>query len=97
MRETALSHHCSGLAGLHGPATERGRIDLVGGRFGYAVDLGTRRRRRRGDQPMRIAALLSVLLFAACGADGPPEKQTPEPPTGLSVSGDARIGVVGSF
>lgn len=46
---------------------------------------------------MRIAALLSVLLFAACGADGPPEKQTPEPPTGLSVSGDARIGVVGSF
>lgn len=34
-------------------------------------------------------ALLSLVLLAACGADG-----APEPPAGLAVTGDARAGVV---
>ncbi|MFC7702941.1 hypothetical protein ACFQXB_01885 [Plastorhodobacter daqingensis] len=61
-----------------------------------------------------VFALLSVLLVAACGADGPPREvgatwrtQGPRSATGtdivlnadnrtgVSVSGEARIGVVG--
>lgn len=34
-------------------------------------------------------SLLSLLFLAACGADG-----APEPPPGLAVTGDARVGVV---
>ena len=42
-----------------------------------------------------IAALLALLALAACGADGEPE--TPPPPDGISVSGDARFGVSTTF
>lgn len=35
--------------------------------------------------------LLACLVLTACGADGPPEPPTR---TGLSVSGEAQIGVV---
>jgi hypothetical protein len=45
---------------------------------------------------MRPAAVLIALLLAACGADGPPT-----PPAkavqGLTVSGEARLGVVAEF
>ena len=35
-----------------------------------------------------------VLLLAACGIDGPPSRPAPDtPPPGLSLSGDAAIGV----
>lgn len=48
---------------------------------------------------MRRATLLVLLtLLAACGADGaptPPASATAQP--GVTVGGDARIGVVGSF
>ena len=38
---------------------------------------------------------LIVLLLAACGVDGPPVRPEPETPKpGVTVSGDARIGVV---
>lgn len=37
-------------------------------------------------------ALLAVLALAACGVDGPPERPSPAP--GVSISGDARMGVV---
>ena len=33
-------------------------------------------------------ALLSLLLLAACGADG-----APEPPAGMTVTGTAQVGV----
>jgi hypothetical protein len=36
-------------------------------------------------------ALCSTLLLAACGADGPP--QAPVQP-GITISGDAQIGIV---
>lgn len=47
--------------------------------------------------PLRLTALAALLaLTAACGVDGPPTRPepaaTPEP--GLSVSGEARVGVV---
>ena len=38
-----------------------------------------------------VTTLLAALLLAACGVDGPPE--APERP-GVSVGGDARMGVV---
>ena len=41
-----------------------------------------------------LTALLvgSMLLLAGCGADGPPRAPSPEP--GVSIQGEARIGVV---
>lgn len=38
--------------------------------------------------------LLACLTLAACGADGPPE--TPKKPAnpGITMSGDARVGIV---
>ncbi len=40
---------------------------------------------------MKYAALAAVLALAACGADAPPQAPTP----GVSISGEARIGVSG--
>jgi predicted small lipoprotein YifL len=45
---------------------------------------------------IRAAFLLSLLALAACGVDGapvPPAAKT-TPPPGLSISGEARVGVV---
>ncbi|MGI1662898.1 argininosuccinate lyase [Palleronia sp. KMU-117] len=49
-------------------------------------------------------ALLLLASLAACGADGAPvpppsspSPSTPGPSTGVSVGGDARIGVVGGL
>jgi predicted small lipoprotein YifL len=43
---------------------------------------------------MRVA-LLSLVLLAACGADGPPEPPAAQAPvSGVSITGDARVGVV---
>ncbi|MEH7828169.1 hypothetical protein [Gemmobacter denitrificans] len=39
-----------------------------------------------------IPALTLFALLAACGADGPPQK--PAAKSGLTISGDARVGVV---
>lgn len=48
---------------------------------------------------MRFTVLsLSLLLLAACGADGAPEapssKAAQTPSSGVKISGDARVGVV---
>lgn len=44
----------------------------------------------------RISAALALLaLLGACGADGAPE--TPAAKPGVSISGDARIGMVGTL
>ena len=42
-----------------------------------------------------LAALLA--LSAGCGVDGPPTRPEPAPEPGLSVSGEARIGVVSTL
>jgi predicted small lipoprotein YifL len=43
---------------------------------------------------MRPAVLILALALAACGADGPPEPPArTAPPSGISFSGDARIGL----
>ncbi len=40
-------------------------------------------------------AALGLALLAGCGADGAPER--PAPKSGVTVSGEARIGVVRSW
>ena len=40
---------------------------------------------------MRGLALAALLALSACGVDGAPER--PDPPPGVTVTGDARIGV----
>lgn len=40
---------------------------------------------------MRILLILTIFALAACGVDGPPERPASKP--GVSVSGDAYIGV----
>ncbi len=45
-------------------------------------------------------AAAALLTLAACGADGPPRAPEPAaaaPATGVSVSGEARIGVSGTL
>ena len=42
----------------------------------------------------RLALVFALLTLAACGADGPPE---PVGGSGVSASGTAKIGVVGSL
>ncbi|MGB8814726.1 MAG: hypothetical protein WCC57_16225 [Paracoccaceae bacterium] len=41
-----------------------------------------------------ILAITALVALASCGADGAPTAPTTEP--GVSISGQARIGVVGS-
>lgn len=44
---------------------------------------------------MRMSLSALALLLAACGADGPPRFQEQEPVhPGVTMSGDARIGIV---
>ena len=43
---------------------------------------------------IRLGLIVALLALAGCGIDGPP--QQPEG-RGVSVSGEARIGVVGSL
>ena len=44
---------------------------------------------------MKYLALIAVAALIACGVDGPPERPTaPQTSTQVSVSGEARIGVV---
>lgn len=45
----------------------------------------------------RLAAILALTLLAACGADGPPQRPADTPPPGVTVTGEARIGVSGSL
>ncbi len=42
---------------------------------------------------MRALILVSLLALAACGADGEPEPVEP----GITISGQARIGVAGTL
>lgn len=45
---------------------------------------------------MRLTILLTVLTLAACGVDGPPQSpQSPQP--GVTITGDARVGVTGTL
>lgn len=46
---------------------------------------------------MRMIAALVLVALAACGADGPPEPIAPERQPGVSIGGEARIGVVGTL
>lgn len=39
----------------------------------------------------RLLALISLALIAACGADGPPQAPAAK---GVTISGDAQIGIV---
>ncbi len=42
---------------------------------------------------MKYAALIALMTLVACGAEAPPQAPTPSP--GVSMSGEARIGVSG--
>ncbi|RCW82104.1 hypothetical protein [Paracoccus lutimaris] len=47
---------------------------------------------------LRLTALAALLaLSAACGVDGPPTRPEPAPEPGLTVSGEARVGVVSTL
>ncbi|NHF73911.1 argininosuccinate lyase [Paracoccus xiamenensis] len=44
---------------------------------------------------MKYLPLIALLALTACGVDGPPIRPAADtPPPGVTVSGDARIGVV---
>ncbi len=44
---------------------------------------------------MKFLPLIALLALTACGVDGPPVRPAPDAPApGVTVSGDARIGVV---
>jgi len=43
---------------------------------------------------MRVLSTLLILMtLAACGADGAPTAPSAAPTTGVTISGDARLGV----
>ncbi|WP_192876671.1 hypothetical protein [Paracoccus jeotgali] len=42
---------------------------------------------------MKYVAVASALLLTACGVAGAPERPVASDPPGLSVSGDARVGL----
>ena len=42
---------------------------------------------------MKVLLLIAVAALTACGVDGPPERPVPQPKPGVTVSGDARIGM----
>ena len=47
---------------------------------------------------MKYLSLIALLALTACGVDGPPIRPEPDPPApGVTVSGDARIGVVSTL
>ena len=46
---------------------------------------------------LRLILLVSVGLLAACGADGPPRPPEAKPAPGISISGEASIGVAGTL
>jgi hypothetical protein len=50
------------------------------------------------DMTRIVTGLLLLAALAACGADGQPIRptSTPDAETGVTVGGDARMGVVGS-
>ena len=43
--------------------------------------------------PRALAALMALLLLAACGVDGEPER--PEPRPGVTVTGTIGMGIAG--
>ena len=43
---------------------------------------------------MRFLAFLAIAALAACGVDGPPERPVAKPKQGVSISGDATVGVI---
>lgn len=45
---------------------------------------------------MRFLAFAVVAALAACGVDGPPLSPAGDPPPGVRIEGEARIGVVTS-
>lgn len=45
-----------------------------------------------------MAAAVALVFLGGCGLEGPPERPKPEQPkTGVTISGDARMGVVKRF
>ena len=73
---------------------QRGRFRFFGRHFGQSVRLWSRRWSHGRGQPMRYAcAAIFILFVASCGADGEPEPMS----TGVSITGEARIGVKGSL
>ena len=44
-----------------------------------------------------LTAIGLLALLAACGADGPPKPPAAKPQSGVTISGTARVGVVGTL
>jgi predicted small lipoprotein YifL len=42
----------------------------------------------------RLAALATLATLAGCGADGPPQRPSDAPASGIVVTGEARMGMV---
>jgi hypothetical protein len=43
---------------------------------------------------MKLWMIAALALLAACGVDGEPEPPEPRAPTGVTISGEARFGIV---
>ncbi len=42
---------------------------------------------------MRPILLVALLTLAACGADGPPERPADSTASGITITGEARMGI----
>lgn len=42
---------------------------------------------------IRITCIMALLALAACGVDGAPERPAKPAQSGITISGDARIGI----
>ena len=83
---------------MRGPKPALRRDDLFGKPLDGAVDTGSDWLGPLASRKMRAAVLIAVFALAGCGIDGEPEPVPDDQRSaGIAITGEARIGVTGSF